>query len=394
MPLETQANTVSLSPLKGVDVDKIEKELAAMWSGASDAGEGTSGSGVTRACALNLIVYTTPWEDRDRLEDLLNQVNEQHPGRTLILVAYRETAEPRLEAYVSMRCRLLGSGKQICGEQITIEAGGPLVETAATAVTPLLVPDVPVYLWWKDIPHYEDKLFDRLSQMADRIVIDSAAFDHPYDDLLRLAETIADQSSGWRVSDLNWGRLTSWRTLLASFWDVHGYRPLLNEIDRVAIEYRPPNEAPEEIAPQALLLAGWLAARLGWEVVGQATPKATRRTEEVAGCDLRAGDRTIALSFRRDTSSGRNDGMISSVALAAKNGEAVFSVAHRADGTKLETEARIGTARPVGRVLAYEMRSEADRLSRELAFLSRDAIYEAAVARTAQLVEAIGFVRK
>src|SRR2546426_5701746 len=139
MSLETQANAVSCSNVKGIDVDKIEKELASMWSGASDAANGAHNSGVTRACALNLIVYATPRDERDRLEELLNQVNEQHPGRTLILLAHRETEEPRLEAYVSMRCRLLGaSGKQICGEQITVEAAGPLVETAATAGPPLL----------------------------------------------------------------------------------------------------------------------------------------------------------------------------------------------------------------------------------------------------------------
>ena len=384
MPLETQANPVSFSQAKGVDVDKIEKELASMWSGASEAENGTSSSGVTRACALNLIVYTTPWDDRDLLEDLLSRVNEQHPGRTLILVAYRETAEARLEAYVSMRCRLVGAGgKQICGEQVTIEAGGPLVETAATAVAPLLVPDVPVYLWWKDIPHYEDKLFERLAQMADRIVIDSAAFDHPYDDLLRLTKMIGDQSRPIRVSDLNWGRLTSWRTLLASFWDVPAYRPLLDVIDRVTVQYHPPRDAPDESPPIALLLAGWLASRLGWELVGN-SPRANERTIE---CDLRAGDRVIVLALVRDETGDRNDAMISSVTLLAEKGQAEFSVALRAGGTKLQTDARIGTERSIGRVLGYEKRSEADRLSRELAFLSNDTVYEEALARTAQLVE-------
>lgn len=384
MSLETHASEISLSPTRGVDVNKIEKELASMWSGVSEAGK--AGSGITRACALNLIVYTTPMEDRSRLEELLGEINEQHPGRTLILVVYRETPIPRLEGYVSMRCRVLGgTGRQICGEQVTIEAGGPLVETAATAVAPLLVPDVPVYLWWKDIPHYQDKLFDRLAQMADRIVIDSAAFDHPYDDLLRLNRTISDQSRRLRVSDLNWGRLTSWRTLLASFWDVPEYQPLLREIDRVTIKYRPSADAPGEVAPKSLLLAGWLASRLGWEVVG----KVNGDSEEISECELRAGDRVISLSFVQDKAAGRNDGLISSVALAARNGDANFSVAKRTDGTKLETEAQIGTERSVGRVLAYEMRSEAEQLGRELAFLNRDAMYEAAVARVAHLVEAI-----
>ena len=69
--------------------------------------------------------------------------------------------------------------------------------------------------------------------------------------------------------------------------------------------------------------------------------------------------------------------------------EANFSVAKRTDGTKLQTEAQIGTERTVGRVLTYETRREAEQLGRELAFQSRDAIYEAAVAQAAQLVETI-----
>jgi len=386
MSLETHASEVPLSPVKGVDVNKIEKELASMWSGMSKTGDTSDSTGVTRACALNLIVYTTPTDDHSQLEEMLGQLNEQHPGRTLILVVYRDIPTPRLEGYVSMRCRLLGAnGKQVCGEQVTIEAGGTLIETAATAVAPLLVPDVPVYLWWNDIPHYEDKLFDRLAQMADRIVIDSAAFDRPYDDVLRLSQTISDQSRRMRVSDLNWGRLTSWRTLLASFWDVPDYHSLLSEIDRVTIEYRPPKDAPEEIAPKALLLAGWLASRLGWEVAG----KASRDSEGTCECELRSGDRAIGLSFVQDKTAGLNQGMISSVAFAVRNGEANFSVAKRADGTKLQTEAQVGTERTVGRVLAYEMRSEAEQLGRELAFQSRDAIYEASLARAAQIVETI-----
>ncbi len=384
MPIETQVNTVHVSPSKGIDVDKIEKELASMWSDASGAGS-TTGSGVTRACTLNLIVYTTPADNRAQLDEMLDLIGEQHPGRILILIADREANEPKLEAYVSTRCRLLGAtGKQVCAEQVTIETAGPLVETAATAVEPLLVPDVPVFLWWKDIPHYDNELFDRMAQLADRIVIDSAAFDHPHEDLLHLARMIRNNRRAVRVSDLNWGRLTSWRTLLASFWDVTDYRPLLDAVDRFEVSYDPPNAAPNEVAPKALLVSGWLSARLGWKVVGTAV-----RENGVINCDLRSGERGIVLSLRRDETGELKDGMVSSVTLSAKKGEADFYVALRAGGTKLETEARIGTEHSVGRVLGYEMRSEAARLSRELAFLTRDSVYEEAVAQAAQLVDAI-----
>ena len=356
-----------------------------MWSDASGSGNGATGSGVTRACTLNLIVYTTPADNRAQLDEMLDLVGEQHPGRILIIIADRDTKESKLEAYVSTRCRLLGgTGKQLCAEQVTIEASGQLVETAATAVEPLLVPDVPVFLWWKDIPHYDDELFDRMSQTADRIVIDSAAFDHPHDDLQRLAKMIRGNRRVLRVSDLNWGRLTSWRTLLASFWDVEDYRPLLDAVDRIEVSYDPPNAAPNEVAPKALLLSGWLSSRLGWHVVGTAVGE-----NGVINCDLRAGERRIVLSLRPEESGELDDGMMSSVVLSARKEAAEFYVALRAGGTKLQTEARIGTEHSVGRVLSYEKRSEGSRLSRELAFLTNDAVFEEALAQSARLVEAI-----
>jgi hypothetical protein len=118
MSIETQVNAVHVLPSKGIDVDKIEKELASMWSDASASGC-TTGSGVTRACTLNLIVYTTPADNRAELDEVLDLVGEQHPGRILILIADRETKEPKLEAYVSTSCRLLGTtGKQVCTEQV------------------------------------------------------------------------------------------------------------------------------------------------------------------------------------------------------------------------------------------------------------------------------------
>ncbi len=228
--METQEGVVS-STMKGIDVGKIEQELSALWqqtSGDNKASE-DAGSGVTRACVLNLLVYATEREQRDEVAHILGEVFEQNPCRALTLVADDDAAgEAGLTAHVSSHSRNLGKDlKQICGEQVTIEAKGAAINSVASALAPLLVPDVPVFLWWKDIPHYEDKLFDRMTALADRLVIDSCSFDHPHDDIKRLAQLIRERPDFVRTSDLNWGRLTSWRTLIASFWDVSEYLPLL-----------------------------------------------------------------------------------------------------------------------------------------------------------------------
>lgn len=385
MEIQTHANTIPLSATKAIDVGKIEKELAAMWR-ASSGGEASADSGVTRACALNLIVYTTMEDDRAQIDEMLEEVNAQHPGRSLVLVADRETSEARLEAYVSSRCRALGGSKvQVCGEQVTIEAGGAVVGTVASAIAPLLVPDVPVFLWWKDIPHQEDKLFNRMSRLANRLVIDSAAFDHPREDLLRLAEVVRELRQETRVSDLNWGRLTSWRTLLASFWDVREYRAHLERIDRVTIEYDPPDAAPNEIAPKALMAACWLASRLQWEL----DPASIKHEGNTTSCAFAAPARSVTVEMKAMQDGEGCDGMLASLTLSAGEGDAVFSVALSRDGQRLETEVSIDGARMAGRVLSYEQKSEGQRLSRELGLLARDVIYEETLFLAAQLTEAI-----
>ncbi|MDT5063371.1 MAG: hypothetical protein QOH63_3830 [Acidobacteriota bacterium] len=382
--MQTQENIVPVSTTKGIDVGKIEKELAAMWKPADDAEGSNAGPGVTRACAMNLLVYATMKDDRAGIDDMLDAVCEQHPGRTLVLLADREAVEPKLDAYVSTRCRMLGGNrKQVCGEQVTIEAAGVAVETVASAIEPLLEPDVPVFLWWKDIPHYEDKLFSRMTAMSDRLVIDSSCFDNPHKDLLRLAQMIRERPQFMSASDLNWGRLTAWRNLVASFWDVPDYLPYLDKIERIVIEYDPPCFAPDEIAPQSLLAVGWLASRLGWSIEGNGE----RVENRAASFQLRASGREIKVLMQATEREGYADGILVSLTLSTKDASAEFSVAFSDDRKKLETEARVDGARTVGRVLSYEQKTEGQRLSRELSLLKRDFIYEQALAVAAQLIE-------
>lgn len=384
--MEIQSNSAAHATVNAIDAGKLEKELTAKWAEASGAKTSDEQAGTTRACVLNLIVYATTRDDRAEIDALLEEVVDRNPCRAIVLIAEREAAEERLDASVATRCRSSDKGrKRICGEQVTIEARGAVVNTVGSAVVPLLVPDVPVFLWWKDIPHYEDKLFDRLVEMADRVVIDSAFFDNPQDDLLRLAKLLAERPQ-FNLSDLNWGRLTSWRTLVASFWDVAAYRPYLDRIERVEIEYDQPDVAPGEMAPKALLAVGWIATALGWQIE-TAAPKVEERE---ARFPMRAGDgRKIEVVLRATDDMEGLDGMLKSLNLSSADAD--FYVALRPEGTKLETGARIdGGERAVGRLLTYEARSEGQRLSSELSFLTRDRVYERSVKFAARLLETIG----
>jgi glucose-6-phosphate dehydrogenase assembly protein OpcA len=385
MPMQTQANTTQVHLTRGIDAAGLERELNAMWSEMS-APDGDGAPGVIRACVLNLVVYAEGGAaGRAEVDELLAEVVERHPCRAIVLTAERGAGEPALDAFVSTRCQLSSRGsKRICGEQITIEAAGAAVDTASSAVAPLLVPDVPVFLWWKDIPHYDDRLFTRLAGMADRVVIDSASFDLPHEDLRRLAGLL--EGGRVRLSDLNWGRLTSWRDLVAGFWDVADYRDSLARIERIVIEYDPPDRSREQVAPKALLALGWIASSLGWEVAGEGATFDGRRARFI----LRDGGRAIEAVLAATGDEAGRDGRLTSVRISAAAGDEFF-VELLLGERRLRTGARLrGAGRACERVLGYEARTEGERLCAELDILSRDVVYERAVGSAARLLAALG----
>src|SRR5204863_2107982 len=130
---------------------------------------------------------------------------------------------------------------------------------------PLVAPDLSTFLWWRNAPHVSDKVLDKLLRATDRLIIDSAEFAQLPADLVEVNNLFGEATYDHvGVSDLNWARLTFWRELLADFYDVAAYRTVLDGIDSVQVDYVAPELDETAVAPQALLIAGWLGSRLGW----------------------------------------------------------------------------------------------------------------------------------
>jgi glucose-6-phosphate dehydrogenase assembly protein OpcA len=86
-----------------------------------------------------------------------------------------------------------------------------------------------------------------------------------------LADVVRSESRNYNVNDLNWGRLTVWREMLADLFDDPQRLPLLEHVTSVKIVYGA-EDTYERIdrtrgpaAARAALLVGWLGSRLGWE---------------------------------------------------------------------------------------------------------------------------------
>lgn len=363
-----------------INVAAIEKELTTLWKQASEE----ENSGVVRASILNLLVYVTGDTDMGKLDEIMIDVTAAHPCRAIVVIAEQESKQPVLTAQVTSRCTLpTPTSKQVCCEQVTITASETHMDEVPSTIAPLLISDLPVYLWWRAVPKRLDKeIFGRLVDISDRVIIDSALFNDPSGDITNMAAVLRDTPRWTALSDLNWARLTAWRALIAGFYDVADYRPLLDQLNRVTIEYAPPSTDVEAIPARALLLGGWLASRLGWRL----SESRTKLTGKSSVFDLTADGRKITMEFvptQRDIEPGH----IALVTLrSAANESALFSVRRSADATRIETVMTLGEEKKSQRVLSYEGLNESELVGRELEILGHDRVYEQAVLAASDLI--------
>lgn len=368
-----------------INVDAIERQLTALWQQASQDEEH---GGVTRASMFNLLVYVPSRTEASKLDEMLTDITAARPCRAILMVADSNAPEETLTAEVTSRCTLpSASSKQVCCEQVTITAGGAQADEVPSAVAPLLLSDLPVYLWWHAVPRLADKaMFRRLVDLSDRVVIDSAQFRDPEADLASMAAVLTETPRWTALSDLNWARLTAWRALLAGFYDIADYRPLLNQLKQVTIRYAPPATDSSLIPTRALLLAGWLASRLRWSV----QPGSAKRTTESASLEVSVDGRSFGLEFahtRREIEPGH----LALVTLESDADQSVtFTVRRSADGQRIETSVTRGEEKGVQRVLSYEGLSETELIGKELEILGHDRVYEQAVLAAGEMIKAMG----
>jgi glucose-6-phosphate dehydrogenase assembly protein OpcA len=186
-------------------------------------------------------------------------------------------------------------------------SGSSLADLARGAVTPLLVPDLPVMVLFFTAP--DEDVLSRLAKLVDRVVLDSRR--QPLAGLARVAR-IAAGGGAADLEDLAWRETGRWRRLLCDFFDEASARPLLSEVKEVEVEHG-------GSVTTAALLAGWLASRLGWEM-----ERSQSRSREVRAA-LRRGGGNVEVVLRETTVAGAAGAGIAGVSLRSGEGhEAPF----------------------------------------------------------------------
>jgi len=256
-------------------MENIEEELSLLWKISADnmrTGQNTN----VRTSVLNLIICAPDIESAKRASALLRDLSSTHLARVTVLILDMSNTTPAaIYSWITLRCFSVFSDlMRHCFEQTTILATGSAVRSIANIIQPLLKPDLPSYLWWVGDPPSDDTVFNNLVELSSRVIVDSTSFFNPEQDLHTLA-LIRQRTPESALSDLNWGRITPWRQLIVQFFDIQEYRPFLDGVTSIEIEHAVAPFAVQtrseegDVSPNpacALLLAGWLKARLGWTI--------------------------------------------------------------------------------------------------------------------------------
>jgi glucose-6-phosphate dehydrogenase assembly protein OpcA len=232
---------------------------------------------ITSGMALTLVCSVKEHEVEEA-EHAATIAADNHPMRRLFVI--RETggaSASRLDAEVIV------GGPVGPGDVVELRMVGVLAAHADSVVVPLLAPDTPVVTWWHGVP--PNRIGDDpLGGLAQRRITDVVRAPNPVAALYQRGQDFAPGDT-----DLAWTRITSWRAALASAYDAVTDAPVSAQV------------VGDEHDPSALLLAGWLAARLGFDVPvhGQAKELNQVILRLASGESIRASRTTTTFSVER-----------------------------------------------------------------------------------------------
>ena len=254
-------------------IAEIERELTRIWSTQDLTADvdGVPGRYVSaRSSVMNLVVIARRPELAEHCAATIQALTGRHPSRTMIVSSADPDGPSWLDARVEAHCVLPHAGApETCAEMVHITAGGESGRHLAAIVTPLLIHDLPVTVWWPDEPPLTVKATRDLIAAADRLVVDGSTWNGDGLDRLRELADLVD-SSRLAVSDFALVRQSRWREAIASIFDDPEFLPYLRSLRRVAVTYATHDETgtvgfTNMVKP--VYHVAWLASRLGLHVV-------------------------------------------------------------------------------------------------------------------------------
>ena len=395
------ANDIAGSPVtrlpwagKQVRVEEVETTLSSLWKMSADNMRIGANLHV-RTSVLNLLICTSDIQSALYASKSLRDLSSTHIARaTLAILDQRADAPDALESWVTLRCfSMISDLMRHCFEQTTLLASGLATRSLPHLLSRMFKAHLPAYLWWiGDTRGVDDTIFRNIAELCERVIVDSATFFHPEQDIHTLASycKAAPQTA---LSDLNWGRLTLWRQLVAQFFDVPDYLPFLHSIESIEIEHAAAPLAMAsrtengEVSPNptaALLLAGWLKASLNM----QFTPDRTQNQQHTASgtyqwqLNLPNNGQPVRLQIQPHVQAGLLPGSLYLVRLTCKNDKqrVIFTIKRDADSSHVQTWVEAtGQQRPTRTVNLPDRHEASELLYNELEITVHDQFFEQAL---------------
>ena len=286
------------------------------------------------ARVLNLIaIVDREW--KGEIENRLERVGRFHASRTIVCAYEEDRTQLDARATISAPDDQKPGEIVALEEHVELDIGPRHLNRLETMVDPLIVHDLVTMIW---SPHQHDDAVDELLGLAQVVLIDTVTSPEPGAALQRSRKLLDDVY----VVDLAWVRSMPWRERIAATFDPPAWRPLLDRLEGMTVRFHP------ESTTAAVLLLGWLATRLGWDLpsafesdeTGFMCSRAHRDGQEIvmrlepaeldvpglAGVTLEADGNSLSLdrgpgglAARRVTSDGRESEW---VVLGASRGEA------------------------------------------------------------------------
>jgi glucose-6-phosphate dehydrogenase assembly protein OpcA len=366
---------------KDVDAVAVAGQLIELRQHAAD----DEGFPLARASVMNLLVYAS---DRRQVEMAIKTVEAlalRHPSRAIV-VATRPGKSFTLDAEVEIHRHPLASHGLIY-ERAILRAVGADPDDLDTLVIPLLIPHLQSFLWWLGKPDPLAPALRSLASICDRLILDSSQ--GSAEQLREISEELAGVGMANSplgrlvVGDMTWTRLDGLREALSRAYDEGRRAEYLQGLRRVDIVgFR---GLTQPVTCGELLMAGWIASRLG----------CTSPTWTPEGVSLRAQDSGHRALFSFSGIKGHRppSGLVrppvESVRITTElRGRNLHVALKWGDG-----DGRLSvheTGQPaVRRTVPVPQADEIEVVSRELARLGRDLVFEEALASAARIQAAL-----
>jgi glucose-6-phosphate dehydrogenase assembly protein OpcA len=197
-------------------------------------------------------------ETQDLRGQFVDSAISTHMPRRLITLAPTLDESKPLETLVAAYCPLPdeGGAGAACGDVVVLRGSLGALREAMPMVQPLVRDELPCWVWWNSSLDEPNELLETLAPPPRRLVIDTSR-GRP----ARCLEVLVNRiKTGQAVNDFNWLRLRSWRESLAMVFDPPSRRDALQHVVQLDVDV----EGDHPV--KGLLLAAWMADRLGWHL--------------------------------------------------------------------------------------------------------------------------------